>query len=178
MRHIPHNMYHCQVRFANVCVTTLTDGHALKYLQSPRSDRDEKKRFCDENSCRFGTSDGLWSRVPTEHIPRKGENDFTSVSCRYAKERMTVKRPWYLMSRHPTLLLTIKIREEYIPHRQQLGQIKPFCLYQRQVSTLGRVICGKAGQLLVDTKLVEGFLSDEPHASSMYRSNHPPTHPS
>ena len=42
--HIPPKIYHRQGRFVNVCVKTFTDGHALKYLQSPRSDKNGGKK--------------------------------------------------------------------------------------------------------------------------------------
>ena len=51
--HIPLNIYHRKVRFANVCVKMFADGHALKYLQSPRSDKNEKKGFPTETPDRF-----------------------------------------------------------------------------------------------------------------------------
>ena len=52
LRHIPLNIYHRQVRFANVCVKKITDGHALKYLQSSRSEMG-KKGFPTETPDRF-----------------------------------------------------------------------------------------------------------------------------
>ena len=42
--HIPLNIYHRKVRFANVCVKMFADGHALKYVQLPRSDKNGKKK--------------------------------------------------------------------------------------------------------------------------------------
>ena len=53
LRHIPLKIYHRQVAFANICVKTLTDGHALKYLRSPRSDKNGKKGFPTETPDRF-----------------------------------------------------------------------------------------------------------------------------
>ena len=50
LRHILHKIYHRQVKFANVCVKTFTDGHALNYLQSPRSDKNGKKRLSYGNT--------------------------------------------------------------------------------------------------------------------------------
>ena len=85
---------------------------------------------------------------------------------------MSVKRlPGIVLNvRHQ--LLTLKIRE-YIP-QQQLGQIITVLF----ISTLGlhSQACQSVYRLgnywFHDTKLVEGFLSDGPHASSMYRSIH------
>jgi len=45
-------------------VKTFTDGHALKYLQSPRSDENGKKKekvFLRKRLTVFGPFDGLWS---------------------------------------------------------------------------------------------------------------------
>ena len=62
LRQIPLKIYHRQVRFANVCVKTFTDGHDLKYLQSPRSDKNGKKKaFLRKRLTVFGPFDGLWS---------------------------------------------------------------------------------------------------------------------
>ena len=92
---------------------------------------------------------------------------------------MSVERPSYVRDvRHQPQLLTIEIRE-YISKQQQLGQIVINALF---ISTLGlhsqacQSVHGLGNYWFHDTKLVDGFLSDGPHASSIYRSTHPLTH--
>ena len=74
-------------------------------------------------------------------------------------------------------LLTTKIRETI--SQQQLGQIIITVLF---ISTLGlhsqacQPVYRLSNYWFYDTKLVEGFLNNGPHAS-MYRSPHPLTHP-
>ena len=68
-------------------------------------------------------------------------------------------------------LLPIKIRETIIPQQPQLGEIFITVLF---ISTLGlysqacQSVCRLGNYRFHDTKLVEGFLSDGPHTSSMY----------
>ena len=77
-------------------------------------------------------------------------------------------------------LLPIKIRETIIPQQPQLGEIFITVLFR---STLGlysqacQSVCRLGNYRFHDTKLVERFLSDGPHTSSMYWSTYPPTHP-
>ena len=76
-------------------------------------------------------------------------------------------------------LLTTRIRET-ISQQQQLGQIIITVLF---ISTLGlhsqacQPVYRLSNYWFYDTKLVESFLSNGPHALTMYRSPHPLTHP-
>ena len=53
LRHIPLTIYNRQVWFANVGVKKFTDGHAVNYSTSPRSDKNGKKGFPTETPDRF-----------------------------------------------------------------------------------------------------------------------------
>ena len=72
-----------------------------------------------------------------------------------------------------------KNTREYIPQQQQLGQIVIITVLFISKLGLHSQACQSVYRLgnywFHDAKLVEGFLSDGPHALSMYRSTHPPT---
>ena len=85
---------------------------------------------------------------------------------------MSVERPSYVLDVRQQLTVDNKNTTEYIPQQQQLGQVIITVLL---ISTLGlhSQACQSVYRLgnywFYDTKLVEGFLSDGSHASSMYR---------
>ena len=94
----------------------------------------------------------------------------------------SVERPSYVRDVRHQLQLTAdnKNTRDCIPQQQQLGQIILTVLF---ISTLGlhsqacQSACRLGNYRFHDRKLVEGFLSDGSHTSSMYRSTQPPNHP-